>query len=379
MGKKVIFARAFHVDPEPRLEKAARWIKEIDSTIEIIAIGWDRTQKSKKEEYKNGILIKRFFAKGEYGKGFRKNIVGLILFNMYLFWIFMTREVHVIHACDLDTAIPAFIASRLKRVKLVYDIYDFYSDNRNLGFFDTPIRKLEKKIARLADLTIIADERRLKQIADLDDVNMLDNVITIYNTPEDNFSHGNVPCKYLVSYVGVLIEKRNIIEVANVIRNIGEVKMICAGFGLLEDEILALAQKSSNVLFLGKVSYEEAIKIEEESNVILAMYDPSIPNNRFAAPNKLCEAMMLSKPIITSAGTLCGELVKEEDIGFVVSHDDKEALIDTLLYIRANPEVVYEMGKRARALYERKYSAKIAKARLKEKYEYLLYDNGGLT
>lgn len=371
MKKKIVFVRGFHIDPEPRLEKAIKWLNESFSNIIILAIGWDREKKSKKNENKNGYQINRMTGFGAYGKGFKRNILGLILFNIYVFIKLLFNKVDIIHACDLDTAIPCYIIAKLKRAKLVYDIYDFYSDNRNLKCFDMPVRKLEQFIAKKADLTIICDERRMSQLAEQNIG--LSNVIVIYNTPDDYFNKDKMENSYTIGYVGVLIENRRILETIQCLSKAG-CNMVCAGFGILDDKIKAECVTNDKVKFFGKVDYTTALKLEASCRAILAMYDPSLKNNRYAAPNKLCEAMMLSKPIITSKGTLCAEIVENEKIGFVIEHNNEKEMIETLKFIKENKEAVNAMGKRARMLYEEKYSANIAKETLILNYKNLLGD-----
>ncbi|MBU2699042.1 glycosyltransferase involved in cell wall biosynthesis [Sporomusaceae bacterium BoRhaA] len=367
----VAFARAFHIDPEPRLMKAAKWILEENKQINILALGWDRTGKSKKNEVVDGVNIKRFFAKGEYGKGFKKNILGLILFNLYLLYTFFINKIDVIHACDLDTAIPAIIASKLKRTKLVYDIYDFYSDNRNLGILDPIVRKLELWIIKKAHVVIIADERRISQLGHLSD-DILKKIIVIYNTPDDlSINNDNGNTSFLIGYVGVLIPDRRLIEAAKIVSNIENMNISFAGFGPLEKDFVSISNQYNCIKYFGKVSYDRALEIEKQSVAILAMYDPKLPNNRYAAPNKLCEAMMLGKPIITSDGTLCADIVRDEGIGFVIPHEDINAMKDTFIYITQHPDEVKNMGVRARALYDNKYSSNKMKEVLQNAYQQL--------
>lgn len=370
-SKNIIFVRAFHIDPEPRLLKAAKWLKESFPNCEVSAFGWDRTGQSTKKEVVSNIKIERMFFRGEYGGGIKKNIVGLILFNLFLLYKFLAEKVDVIHACDLDTAIPAIIVSKLKGIKMVYDIYDFYSDTRALGMFDSFIRKLELWIIRQADVVIIADERRIKQLGKINN-EILKKIIVIYNTPEEINFIDNPKEDSLISYVGVLTKDRRLIEAVEIIKNMNLAKITLAGYGVLEKEINNISNKYGDIIYLGKVSYEQALMIQYNSVAILAMYDPKIANNRYAAPNKLCEAMMLGKPIITSDGTFCADIVREEGIGFVIPHEDYNLMRETFLFIDENRDIVEHMGIKSRRLYDSQYSALKMKERIKNMYCKLL-------
>lgn len=369
--KKIIFARAFHIDPEPRLEKAAKWIYEgFNKKIECLAFGWDRENKTKLiEEEKEYLKIKRFRGYGLYGGGFKKNILGLILYNFYLFKNVMNNKCDVIYATDLDTGITCFLAAKLKRIKFIYDIYDFYSDNRNFPkYLDFILRNVEKYIAWNADLTIIADERRMIQIEKKG--KYPNNTIVIYNTPE--LVEIKKDKNFFMSYVGVLIKDRYVDVVAKIVceNNIGN--MIVAGFG--EYDKFFETYNNNNLKFCGKVNYQVALNIEGNSDIILCVNNPHLKNNIYAAPNKLCEAMMLGKPLLTNEGTFCADIVKKYDIGYTFNYDDLNDLEKTIKYIASHRKDAIKKGKRALDIYNKYYSAEIMKSQLVKRLKNLLSD-----
>lgn len=53
---------------------------------------------------------------------------------------------------------------------------------------------------------------------------------------------------------------------------------------------------------------------------MLAIYDPSIENHRFAAPNKFYESLMLAKPVVMVRGTGMSQVVETEDIGVLIDY-----------------------------------------------------------
>ena len=360
MKKKIIFARAFHIDPEPRLEKAAKWLYEgFNGQVESLAFGWDREKKANLYDENFYLKIQRFRGYGSYGGGFKRNIIGLILYNFYLFKNIINKKCDVIYASDLDTGIVCYLLSKIKRKIFVYDIYDFYSDNRKLPkYLDFILRNLERYIAWNADLTIIADERRFVQIEK--NSKYPNNTIVIYNTPE--LVEIEKQNNFLLSYVGVLIKDRYVDIVAKIIceNNIGN--MIVAGFGECVKFFELYNRK--NLKFCGKVDYKTALNIEGNSDVILCINNPHLKNNVYAAPNKLCEAMMLGKALLTNEGTFCADVVKKYDIGYIFNYDDLDDLRETLKYISLHRDEVKEKGKRAFEIYTKHYSADIMKLKL---------------
>lgn len=357
----VFVLRSTAIDPEPRVEKTAKWLQEAGYNVTIL--GWDREGTSKSKEITSGIAIERSKFKGKYGAGLG-NLRGLIQFNLHILKRLFYSKPNIVHACDLDTLVPALIYCKIKRKKLVYDIFDFYAESRYVGKLKTPISQLERWACEKCDSVIVVHEKRIEQLEPVSD-NTREKIEVIYNTPNKiKFNVTNVESNYFC-YVGVLQPDRGIKHVINVVKQIPTVSFKYAGYGSLVNELAMLSSDAPNIEFLGRVNYKTALEIEAGTLAIIAFYDSSLGgNNLFAAPNKLFEALMLGKPLITSEGTLLADIVKSEDIGYVIPFGDEELLRKTLLHIINNPIEVEQKGKRARYLYNIKYSADIAKERL---------------
>jgi|YNPMSStandDraft_1061717.scaffolds.fasta_scaffold40324_1 glycosyltransferase involved in cell wall biosynthesis len=353
------------IAPFPRLERVARSLAQLG--FRCLAIGWDRGGSLPRFEEGNGVDIARFSFFGEYGGGIR-NLLGLFLFNCYLFITFLKIRPKVIHAYDLDTAIPAIFAKMLLGCKVVYDIADWYADSRKVGRLKWLVERLERWVCRRVDAVILAHEERLQQIG-FEPRKWL----VIYNTPEDRFGNflSEMREEDYFAYVGVLYPDRGLEQITEA-SLIAGVRLVLAGFGSFEEYCREMTKKFRNIEFLGKIPYERTLEIERNALAIIALYDPNFRNNRLAAPNKLYEAMMLGRPLITNRGTLVGELVEKERIGVVVTYGDTQELAQALKQLRDNPEEREAMGRRARRLYEERYSFEKQAGRLREVYRELL-------
>lgn len=373
--RTVYVIRSTAVDPDPRVLKAARWISELGYLVRVI--GWDREYRSVSEEYMEGIKIERIKIRSKYGAGM-KNIFQLILFNIVVLFKLLKEKPDVVHACDLDTVLPAIFLKKFMKRKLVYDIFDFYADSRRVGYLDSGFRWLENWVIRQSDLVIIAHEERVNQLGYLPD-HIKEKIITIYNTPEINKEYEEEDNKDVLpyfAYVGVLTPDRGLSFVIKAMDSIHDTELRVAGFGPLEEELQKAVEVSHNISFLGRISYNDALLIQGKALAIIALYDPSIPNNKYAAPNKLYEAAMLGKPIITSAGTLMDSIIEKERIGYVVPYGDTEELKKVFMKIINEPLQSKEMGQRGKRLYEQVYSASSMKIRLQQRYIQLYYVSG---
>ena len=357
----VFILRTTAIDPEPRVEKTAKWLQEAGFKITIL--GWDREGTSKNKEIINGIAIERSKFKGKYGAGLG-NLIGLVQFNIHILKRLFQSKPNIVHACDLDTLLPALIYCKITGNKLVYDIFDFYAESRYVGKLKRIISQLERWACKKCDSVTIVHEKRIEQLEPVLD-STREKIEVIYNTPNEiKVNVADVKSNYFC-YVGVLHPDRGIKNVINVVKQIPTIRFIYAGYGPLENELALLSSNVTNIEFMGRVDYDTALRLEAGALAIIAFYDSSLGgNNLYAAPNKLFEALMLGKPLITSEGTLLADIVKSEDIGYVIPFGDEDLLGKTLLHIVQNPIEIEQKGKRARYLYEIKYSAEIAKERL---------------
>jgi len=128
---------------------------------------------------------------------------------------------------------------------------------------------------------------------------------------------------------------------------------------------------NTNIKYIGHIPYEKVIETTLDSDLLFAFYDPSIPNNRYASPNKLFEAMMCGKPIIMNSESTASEIVLEEKCGLVVPYGNVNAIKEAILRIKKQPNLGVKLGENGRKAYEEKYSWKTMEKRLLSSYSLL--------
>lgn len=254
------------------------------------------------------------------------------------------KEYQIIHACDFDTVLPSLVM-RILGKKVFFDIFDWFSDEVKTGksWIDKPINLLEKFAVRHSDLVILCEKGRLRQIQCTPK-----NYIVIPNVPSQLLGQinstkivkENVSWPIVIAYVGGIVHSRGLLELVDCISGDDRFVLKIAGFGdsIIENTIKAAAQKYMNINFFGKVSYDRALEIMRESDILYAMYYKDNANHIYAAPNKFYESIYLNKPVITTEGTLVGIMVKQYRNGFVIS-EGKQALSDFLNSL--TPQSIY--------------------------------------
>ncbi len=220
------------------------------------------------------------------------------------------------------------------------------------------------------DAVILADDSRLLQIAD----SSPRRCIVIYNSPQDVLGQhaqavpegGRHPLR--LAYVGLLQVERGLIELLDVLARHPEWTLDLAGFGGDEALLLHRAMQLPNVHWHGRVPYDQALRLSAAADVLFATYDPTIPNHRYASPNKVFEAMMLGRPIIVARATNMDLLIDKHAAGLVVPYGDTNALETALLQLESQPELRQRLGAGGRRAYESHYSWALMERRLLDLY-----------
>lgn len=342
----IILLRSTEGRPDSRFEKYIDFLNR--KNYSYLSICWDRS--GKEEERKHNLFFKR---KANYGGGI-KNIISLLIFNLFIFinLFKLRKDCTVIHACDFDTILPALLFKILFKKTLIYDIFDYYIDSREISnnLLKFLVRQAEVLSIKYSDAVIICEEERKEQLPLIPD-----NLWILPNIP--NFSQLGT-CSTLhahplsIAYVGVFAPSRGLEKLVKVIKKFPSIIFNVAGFGQLEsifDDVKGLP----NVNFYGKVDYVIGLEIMRSSSLIYAVYETDNPNHLYAAPNKYYEGLYLGKPIITTKGTLVGDKTSKFDTGYTLieTYEDLQNLLASLSELS-----IHEKAINASKLWNQKYS-----------------------
>lgn len=389
---KIVMLRSNPIDPDIRLEKEARALAKAGHDVTLL--GWQRFGDAPIEE-------KRYFYTIQRVK-FRAPVEKRVIFYLPVWWTLallwlLKVDWDVVHAADLDTYIPALFAAKFKGKRLIYDIFDFYADMVALpSSVRGCVAAFDNSFMKFADAIIVVDPSRLKQIEKEED----SSIHIIYNSPDDispSLTLDDAPLSFVtddvspstaddiqmeqqvsfrIFYAGVLGRGRDFETVTRVAKDVRGVQIEFAGFGCHAKHLHSLSEREPHVTFIGTIPYDEVIQRTVRSDLLFALYDPGVPNNRYASPNKLFEAMMCGKPILVSDGTTMAEIVREEGCGLVVPYGNFDAVRHAILTLKNDPALCKRLGENGRRAYETKYNWKIMEERLLEIYEKLNRESG---
>ncbi len=120
---------------------------------------------------------------------------------------------------------------------------------------------------------------------------------------------------------------------------------------------------------LNGVPYDEITKNMLNADLTIALYDPTIPNNKYASPNKLFESMASGIPIIVNDDTPMANIVKDENCGLIVRFENNKALKQAIISIKNDQALQQKLGNNGRKAYTNKYNWAIMEKRLMGIYD----------
>jgi glycosyltransferase involved in cell wall biosynthesis len=358
-GLRVAIARSNPVAPDPRVEKTARALASAGALVSVIA--WDRVGDLPRFEDRSFAVVNRLRILAGFGRGIR-NLPALLRWEVGLLaWLWQNRATYdIIHACDFDTILPALLARGLWRKLVIYDVFDYYAEmlRATPSLLKQWIRSVDQWAMGTADALILADDSRLDQIKGARPRRLE----IVFNSPEDVLSQTNPSLlrrpdrsELHIAFVGLLQLERGLLQLLEVLSHHPEWTMDLAGFGGDESKISDRAKQLGNVQVHGRVPYETALELTRVADVLVATYDPQIPNHRYASPNKLFEAMMLAKPIIVAEGTSMDRIVAQAGCGLVVPYGVVPALDRALTTLAGDGNLRMRLGVAGRRAYEETY------------------------
>ncbi len=322
--ESILFLRS----TDPRYD--SRILRALDVFVleefKVEGVFWARTGNQKMNLEQVG-EFDNFTKIAPFGKGIGN------LFNQVLWQFFQAKKIMqskavIVYACDLDTFLVALVLKPFKKYKVVFDQFDPYESRFKNRAANVLIRTLERNLIRFADVYVVPTKNRVMRIHE--------NTIVVPNVSTQQFSEEseNFTRPYLF-YGGVLSQDRGLHCAIDVISRRPNWTFVIAGFGELEEYIQALSL--TNVIFLGKKFPSQILTLSANSSLILGTYDPSIPNNRNSASNKVNEAAIVNVPIVVAIGCGSEADVAEYRLGFTVEYSKGEDLDAVLTELEKVP------------------------------------------
>lgn len=295
-----------------------------------------------------GRPFRRFHGRGAIGYLF--SVIG---YSVSLFCYLWRVRPTLVHASDFEVYGAARLYASIAGAAVMYNIHD----NLALRYRCAAIGRqclnvLEGLAARSATVTLVPESHRRDALPTWS----RSRVVVARNTPIDpGFSPpscgGNV---VTLLYAGWIDGGRGVRQLARLAGSHRSLTLRIAGAG--DHELVAEVNHEEGVTLLGRISHDDALQETRDCDFVCALYDPEVPVNRYAASNKVAEALAVGRPVLINREVEVVSRLEPYGCVVVVDYHEIEQAGARLAALRASASDYAEMCRGARQAYEDHYS-----------------------
>ena len=276
---------------------------------------------------------------------FEKGFAFYAEYNVRLFLLLLFKRSDLLVSNDLDTLLPNYIISLLKRKKLIYDSHEYFCGVPELTkrpFIQGVWKKIETFIIpKLPFMISVSDS-----IAELYQKEYKIECFTIRNLPHTYIIENKIEIKNkvhkelginisdkIIIYQGAVNIDRGIEEAILAMKWIENAKLLIVGFGDIYDslEILIDENKLRNkVILMNRVSFEKLKPYTIASDIGISLEKDSNLNYRYSLPNKLFDYIAAEIPVLASPLPEMIKIFEQYQIGELIDSHNPEQIANKI-------------------------------------------------
>ncbi len=241
-----------------------------------------------------------------------------------------------VHANDVNTLVPAWLAAKFNSATLIYDAHEISADREGYRGRIWLVRLVEKWLGGAASGCITTTQARADWFIENYDY---ERMAVVQNRPTRNIVTSNrireqlavPPENTVVLYQGGLQWGRGLHNLIDAVRRVPEVSLVFVGDGRQRSDLERAAfDLRERVHFVGQVTLEELPYWTAAADVGVQTLRNTCLNHYTTDSNKLFEYVMGGLPVIASDFPEIRAIVSEHGLGLLVDPDDVGAIADAL-------------------------------------------------
>lgn len=261
-----------------------------------------------------------------------------LIFNIRLFFWLLGQRVDIITSNDLDTLLACYLASSLKRKRLIYDSHELFTEVPEL---------IDRPASRKVWLTL--EQWLLPKVKTAYTVNQSLATIFTEKYAVPFFPIRNVPFQKpgapraigdkIILYQGALNLGRGIELMIESMKFLPDYHLWIIGKGDVEEDLRQQAATfpSGQIVFHGFIPLEQLAPLTAQAGLGLSIEEDLGANYHFASPNKVYDYLQARIPVIVSDLPEMKALVEKVGCGLV---------------LRANERSGEELAKKIRSIFD---------------------------
>ena len=289
-----------------------------------------------RQMHKSLPLANRDYRTVRFKLWWEKGMLFYAAYNIRLFFFLLFHKADVLVANDLDTLLPNFLISKIKRAELYYDSHEYFTEVPELVN-----RKFTRRIwlgierfifPRLKHVyTVNASIAALYKDKYKINVDVVRNVPVTADTKSISKSKSELGLpvdKKIILYQGAGINiHRGAEEVLESMLYVNDAVLLFIGSGDVIEQLKSMSDMlnlNDKILFIPKQPMQELKQFTRHADVGLTLDKDTNLNYRYSLPNKLFDYIHAGIPVLASSLVEVKKIVDHYQVGMMIeSHDPK--------------------------------------------------------
>ena len=263
-------------------------------------------------------------------------------YNLRLWWRLLRTKCDVMWANDTDTLLGSYVASRMKRKKLVMDAHELFPEVPELVGREKVKKvweRIERKLMPKCDLLFtvcqsIADYYKEKSGVEMtvvrnisDERGLMSDELAAAPRRSSLITHHS--SLHTLLYQGAVNLGRGVDWAIDALEFLPDCRLVVAGGGDLLEEMKRYAQSkpwAERIEFTGRLTPEELVRLTPKASVGLVMLEDMGLNYHYALPNRIGDFVAAGVPMVVSNLPEMAAVVRRFDIGAIMDGTGAQAL-----------------------------------------------------
>lgn len=269
---------------------------------------------------------------------FKKGFLFYAFFNFRLFLFLMFRgKIDFLVSNDLDTLPANYLVSKIRRVQLIYDSHEYFTEVPEL-IGRKRVKKFWLKIEQMILPHIKYAYTVSKPIADIYKSKYGVDFQLIHNFPLRNKESVNIELPFdkgndkVLIYQGAINIGRGLETLIEVVGEMEKVRLIIAGDGDIRKSLEKYAKEKfpEKIYFTGKIQFSALHNLTKLADAGVSLEEDLGLNYRYAMPNKLFDYTQAEIPVLVSDLPEMKRIVEKYNIGIIVESRDKATIHEAI-------------------------------------------------
>ena len=270
---------------------------------------------------------------------FTKGPLFYAAFNLrLLFYLLWKQKPDLLFSNDLDTLPANYLVSAIRKVKLIYDSHEYFTEVPEL--VNRPaVRKIWSRVERMFLPHLKYAVTVSPSIATVYREKYGTEFRVVRNLPQsreplvDGSLRELYGGKYIIIYQGSLNVGRGLELLVRAMRFIDDAVLLMAGDGDIRKKLEKMVgdlKLGDRIHMLGRMHPEDLYPITSNADIGISLEEDLGLNYRYALPNKLFDYIQARIPVLCSDLPEMKAVVENYQVGIVTSERDPEALADII-------------------------------------------------